>query len=540
MILAQSLGIKKLAVAYSPLVSLWFLFLFLTGAYNCHLHPGIWRAWDPSRAVLYFTRTGNYSALSGVLLAMTGCEALFANLGQLGQRAIQLPLIFIVYPSLMLAYLGQGAQLIVNGPAVIPNIFYLSIPGGTGGGIYWIGFATGLLATIIASQAMLTACFSIVSQLVHMKSFPSVKQKFPSDDYGQAYVPVVNYTLGAAIIAVVGGFGTSAHLINAYGFAVAAVMIVTTTEIALCIYFVKRLPIILGILFLGFFGFIDCLLWGSTFHKVPEGAWFSLGVGLLLATFMCMWTWWSSLIEAYDRQNRLVLNELIDEVQLDDKSEARHNLQLHGIDGLIKPLPRSEMVAVFWKPSSGNGVPHSFSHFLTKYPSCPSIIIFLSVKVLAVPSIPTEQSVIVRRVRRYPGFYTATLRQGYKDHLRLEQLNKQLMQQIEALERIASVSQQHLKEILKGLDESQKTVTHIYPSYYPAAEVHSKSIRAASGTSRWKLIWHPINLWFTCVDLSRVFLIEVLYRRLQGAFAEEDGPFDAREEVIRVVVTAIV
>ena len=512
------------------LVFVWFLFLFLTGAYNCHVYPGIWRAWDPSRAVLYFTRTGNFDALSGVLLAVTGCEALFANLGQLGQRAIQVPLICIVYPSLMLAYLGQGSQLIVNGPAVVPNIFYLSIPGGVGGAIYWIGFTTGLLATIIASQAMLTACYSIISQLVHMKSFPSVKQKYPSDDFGQSYIPVVNYLIGAAIVGVVGGFATSTHLTNAYGFAVATVMIVTTSEVALSIYFVKNKPIILAVVFFAFFGFIDCLLWGSTWHKVPEGAWFSLGVGLLLAIFMCLWTWLSSLVEAYDRDNRLVLNQLLTEVPEGDtaavKSEFQQPLILHGLDNMDKHLARSDNFAVFWKPSSGNGVPHSFSQFLTKYPSCPSVVIFLSVKILAVPSIPVDDSVVVRRVRMYPGFYTATLRQGYKDHLHLSELNMQLFNHIRSLERLAGSSEAQIKSTINYLIETKRTFTHIYPSYYPAARPIVDSIYSMDLTFGAKLLslLKPRILWWTTHDVVRGFFIEDFYRRLKGAFAEEDGP----------------
>ena len=529
LILIQSIGIKKLSLAYSPSVFLWFAFLFLTGAYNCHLHPGIWRAWDPSRAILYFVRTGNYDALAGALLAVTGCEALFANLGQLGQRAIQLPLLFVVYPSLMLAYLGQGAVLIVDGPNVISNIFYLSIPGKSGGAIYWIGFTTGLLATIIASQAMLTACFSIVSQLVHMKSFPSVSQKFPSDDYGQCYIPTINYALGVAIIAVVAGFATSSHLINAYGFAVATVMIVTTTEVALSIYYVKKKPLVLAILFLVAFGFVDCLLWGSTFHKVPIGAWFSLGFGGLLTIFMCLWTWLSSLIDNYDRDNRLTLNNLIEETTVTHNksdNEFQTPLLLQGLDNIKREMPRSNMIAIFWKPSSGNGVPHSFSHFLTKYPSCPTVVVFLSVITLAIPSIPWKDAVIVRRVRRFPGFYTATLRQGYKGTLQLDRLDEEIVHSVQLLEQDAGRSKQAVKQNQEFISNIKSTITHIYPSYYPAARILPLSLRLSTQERKSLLVslLSPRVLAWTCLDYVRAFLIEDIYRRLKGAFAEEDGP----------------
>lgn len=229
----------------------------------------------------------------------------------LQKGAIQLPLFVIVYPSLMLAYLGQGAKLITGGDKVLPNIFYLSIPGGSGSPTYWIGFVLGILATIIASQAMLSASFSIVSQLSHLRSFPSVGMKHTDEaQIGQIYIPVVNYALGIAIVGVVAGFKTSTGLTSAYGLAVMSVAFITTvsknsiaeeicldlaadvflfsflrgsfaqTEVALQIYFVKNRPWILAILFLAFFGFIDGLLWGATLRKVVLGAWFSLSVGV--------------------------------------------------------------------------------------------------------------------------------------------------------------------------------------------------------------------------------------------------------------------
>lgn len=276
LVVVQSFGIKTLSIAFSPSVAFWLAFLFITGAVNIASHPGIWRACDSSRAVLYFVRTKNYDALGGVVLAITGTEALFgkcwneqirwkmlassditvecvdkienglkfwqsplplsfsrrsACLGMLQKGASQLPLFVIVYPSLMLAYLGQGAKLIIGKDKVLPNIFYLSIPGGSGSPTYWIGFVLGILATIIASQAMLSASFSIVSQLSHLRSFPSVGMKHTDEaQIGQIYIPVVNYALGIAIVGVVAGFKTSTGLASAYGLAVISVAFITTVS----------------------------------------------------------------------------------------------------------------------------------------------------------------------------------------------------------------------------------------------------------------------------------------------------------------------
>ena len=161
---------------------------------------------------------------------------------------------------------------------------------------------------------------------------------------------------------------------------------------------------------------------------------------------------------------------------------------------------------------------------------------------LAVPTIPSHDSVVVRRVRRYPGFYTATLRQGYKDKLRLEQLNEQLVERIRSLEKLVTPSATDSNLITDYLDSAKATMTHIYPSYYPSARAPSHSLRAVEPVRGSKLaaLMSPRVLLGTSLDLVRTFLIQEVYRRLRGAFAEEDGPFDADEEIIRIVVTAIV
>ncbi|PWN89725.1 potassium transporter [Acaromyces ingoldii] len=556
LVLLQSLGVKRLAFLFSPCVLLWFLFLFITGAVNCHAYPGIWRAYDPSRAVLYFVRTGNYDALGGVLLAITGCEALFANLGQLGRRGIQIPLVLVVYPSLMLAYLGQGAKLITDGPTVLPNIFYLTIPGGQGNAVYWIGFATGLLATIIASQALLTACFSIVSQLVHMRCLPSLKQKFPSDDYGQVYIPVVNYTLGVLIIVAVGAFGSSAKLLNAYGFAVITVMLITTFEIALSIFFVKRLPWVLGLLFFVAFGFVDALLWGAVAKKVPEGAWFSLTIGAVLWLIMLLWTWGTQLVDTFDRANRVLLSDFL--VAGPDATSDQGSLLVRALDGREKPLLRNNCSTIFWRPVAAapewaNGatsspqaghdnaqavtVPHSFAHFLTMYPSTGTRTVFLARQTFAVPSIEEEKRLVVRPLvdggSFIPGFYTATLRLGYKDHVEMGPLNAALSEQMAFFEG---------KSALFSIDEACDTMTHIYPSYYPAAKPLQHSARnLGKDASKLPSVGVAAKLVVsTAVDVARQWLIEEIYRRTRAALAEEDGPFDAREQIIRVTITAVV
>jgi KUP system potassium uptake protein len=151
-----------ISLIFAPIVGLWFLALLITGAINiAHNDPGIFRAYNPAEAISFLTRTGDYSVLGGILLAITGVEALFADLGHYNRQSIQWTFSLVVYPSLVVAYLGQAAALTVH-PEWISNTFYNSIPGGSGSAIYWIVFVLATLATIIASQAMILGTFSIV------------------------------------------------------------------------------------------------------------------------------------------------------------------------------------------------------------------------------------------------------------------------------------------------------------------------------------------------------------------------------------------
>lgn len=149
-------------------------------------------------------RTGDYDLLSGIILAVTGCEALFANLGQFNATSIRISFCTITYPALLLAYLGQGARLIHDGDAVISNVFYSTIPGASNGPLFWIVYVFAIFATLIASQALITATFSLVQQLVNMKSLPPLSLVYTSEKIqGQVYIPMVNWLREYSIHAVV-------------------------------------------------------------------------------------------------------------------------------------------------------------------------------------------------------------------------------------------------------------------------------------------------------------------------------------------------
>lgn len=158
----QQFGTKYISLLFAPIVGLWFAALFITGLINIFTNdPGIFRAYNPAEAINYLVRTKDLTILGGVFLAVTGSEALFADLGHYNRQSIQWTFTFAVYPSLVIAYLGQAAALEVH-PEWISNTFYNTIPCGPGSPLYWIVFVLATLATVIASQAMILGAFSIV------------------------------------------------------------------------------------------------------------------------------------------------------------------------------------------------------------------------------------------------------------------------------------------------------------------------------------------------------------------------------------------
>ncbi|CAE6360553.1 unnamed protein product [Rhizoctonia solani] len=533
-----------------PVTMIWFLLLAATGIVNIIQYPGIFRAFDPSRAVLLFVRTKNYDMLAGVLLAVTGCEALFANLGQFNATSIRLSFIFITYPSLVLAYLGQGARLIADGEEVFSNVFYKTIPGPTGGPLYWIMFLFAILATLIASQAMITAAFSLTQQLINLRSFPPLLMKYTSETIqGQVYVPAVNWALGIGCIVIVAAFKDLAALTNAYRFAVSTVMFVTTTLITIQIPLVKRKPVVLGITFLIFFGFIDGLFWGASLKKVPHGAWVPLMIGCVLMSIMWFWTWAKGLEDEFDGANRRNLRHFImlhsvgsedkippvfvspysqistenheitfvdEQAAMEDEPEnEERGLYLLADSKEKRLLPRVETTAVFHKLSAGRGVPHAFYAFLRQWPALPRVVIFLSVRIMPTARIPSEDRYTVTRVRSLPGFYGVTYFKGFRDDF---QVNiDDVIEKLYDLELRAAGSGP-----AEALRAASKVTTHIVPSYY----VVSRPVSAG----------HLSPL----IDWIRAMLVEGVYRRMSTMFPETANWLGSADEIIRVGVNAVI
>ncbi|KAG7530995.1 hypothetical protein FFLO_04666 [Filobasidium floriforme] len=548
--LGQRFGTAKLSIVFAPLTFLWFALIGISGIINVASQPSILRAFDPSRAIMFFVRTKNYDALAGVLLALTGCEAIFANLGQFTASSIRISFVCLVYPALIFQYLGQGARIITDG-TVMANPFYLSIPGGPNGGLWWITWVMGVIASLIASQAMITATFTLVNQLIGMGAFPSIRINHTSIlTAGQVYVPAINWLLMIGTIATVAGFGSSFALTLAYGFAVATVMFITTTLLAFHIPLIKGYHWSLGVLFFLFFGFLDALFWGAALRKVPEGAWFPLALGSVLCIFMVFWTWGQELERIFDTTHSRKLNSVVfnDTTVSDIKSETTtkepisevHEVE-HGLpvlenvggsvqlqdriacdshgdfyikkpDGTMFQLARTTTTAIFYKPSGGQGVPHAFSTFLHQVPALPRIIIFLSTWTVARPHVELADRYFVTKARSLDGFYGVTMKRGYLDRISPE--IEHILGQIQTIEAIFSPVD--VEKRLARIAEASKTVTHINSSYRLISRHQNNGI----------------------VDWVRRALIEELYDRCRVMFPDESSSPESLEETLHLKVIA--
>ncbi|KAF8343268.1 potassium transporter [Amanita rubescens] len=548
--LLQQFGTYRISFLFAPIAFLWFLSISIIGIYNITFYPGILRAFDPSRAVMLFVRTKRYDYLMGVILALTGCEATFANLGQFNATSIRIAFSFVVYPSVLLSYMGQGSQLIVNGEKTLPNPFWNTIPGQTNGPIFWCVYVVCMLALLndidrlVASQSMISATSSLFQQVINMKSFPPLQMICTSDVFqGQVYIPAVNWVLMTLTIVVVAAFGDSQKLTNAYGFSVATVMFSTSILLAVSMYYVKLWHWTVSVMFVVFFGFFDGLLWGAALRKVPEGAWVPLMIGIILGSSMLLWTWGKRLEDRFDGANRQSIARFIQEdngidkqTTLDDSSAAELINQVPGLSYLApqkrtdfadlkgseieekRELVRISACAIFYKFSRGPGVPHTFVAFIRKWPSLPRVVVFLSVCVLPVARVPLEGRYVVKKVRSIEGIYGVTYYLGFRDEFHIEHdalANKVCASELQSDPNVSPSWLAEIKTLIQG-------TTHMVPHYHVVSRKTHEGVISAVGA------------------FIRKWLLEDVYRRIATMFPDTANWLTPADEIMQVGITAFV
>jgi KUP system potassium uptake protein len=284
----QSHGSARVGQLFGPVMAAWFLMLALSGLVHVLARPEVLAALDPRHAVGFLAHNPGHGALAvlgSAFLALTGGEALYADLGHFGRRAIRIDWFTIVMPALVLNYLGQAA-LVLNDPAAAATPFFGLFPGP----LLYPAVVLATAATVIASQAVISGAFALVQQAIQLGAVPRLEVRQTSEEtVGQVYLPAINWLLAAAVLALVLGFRSSAALANAYGIAVAGDMLVTTllmVVVARGHWGVSR-PLIAAVA--APFLLLDLAFVAGNLHKIPYGGWFPLLVGAVMLSMMLIW-----------------------------------------------------------------------------------------------------------------------------------------------------------------------------------------------------------------------------------------------------------
>jgi len=387
--LIQRHGTGVVGLLFGPVCALWFAAIGAAGAWNIARSPAILAALDPRHAVHFVTAHGyaSFLVLGSVLLAFTGAEALYADMGHFGKRAIRAAWFGLVAPALVLNYFGQGALLMAN-PKALENPFYLAFPS-------WALYPMVVLATaatVIASQATISGAYSMTQQAIQLGYLPRMAVRHTSETtMGQIYVPAVNWTLLVVVALAVIGFGSSDKLASAYGVAVMGTMLVTS----FLTFFVIRgrwgYPLWLCVLGTGFFLLVDLAFFASAMHKVLEGGWFPLLMGAFV--FLVMVTW---------KRGREILLERLRSAAWPLGSFLRSLF--------VSPPHRVQGTAVFLT-SAPDATPHALMHSLKHYKVLHERNVFLTVEFEDVPWVAPEERVVCEplgndcwRVRARYGF----------------------------------------------------------------------------------------------------------------------------------------
>ena len=302
----QKRGSGRVGRWFGPIMLLWFVVLAIAGLVQIVKQPMILAALDPRHAIAYMGRADGWVAftvLGSVFLALTGGEALYADMGHFGRRPIRIDWFLVVMPALILNYLGQGA-LVLARPDAAERPFFMLFDGG------WLVpiVVLSTMATVIASQAVISGAFALAQQAIHLGVLPRLLVcQTSNESAGQVYVPQVNAVLAIAVLGLVAGFRSSDALANAYGIAVAGDMLVTTLLVATVARGVWHWPWTALLPALGLFLVLDLTFVSANVHKIPAGGWFPLLIGVTLLTMMLCWRHGSRVMSAKLNERSLEL-----------------------------------------------------------------------------------------------------------------------------------------------------------------------------------------------------------------------------------------
>jgi KUP system potassium uptake protein len=396
--LIQSHGTSKVGAFFGPVTSIWFVCIGAAGAVHIVDNPAVLRALLPNYAVdflLAYPALG-FFVLGAVFLALTGGEALYADMGHFGRRPIRIAWLCLVFPALLLNYFGQAAYVLAH-PEAIQNPFYRMLP-------EWallpmVGLAT--CATVIASQAVISGAFSVTRQAIQLGYVPRLEIQYTSErSMGQVYVPFVNWVLFVAVVLLVLGFQSSDSLANAYGIAVAATMVIECLLAMVVARLIWRWSLLMVIVVIGSMLLVDLVFLASNAAKFLSGGWFPLLIGS--SVFVMLMTW---------KRGRLLMFRRLSEQGIPLKPF---------LESLDAHPPQKVTGTAIFMTSNADQVPHALLHNLKHNKVLHEKTVFLTIVPHDVPFVPPEDRVQFERLVN--GFYKLEAWYGFKEQPDIDEI----------------------------------------------------------------------------------------------------------------------
>jgi len=388
----QSYGTARVAAFFGPIMCVWFAVIAVAAISPIMQQPQIFYALNPLHAISFMLNHGiiGFVTLGAVFLAVTGAEALYADLGHFGKRPIRTAWLFVILPSLVLNYLGQGAVVLAD-PKAMENPFFRLFPQG------WIlvtAVAVATVATVIASQSVITGAYSLTRQAIQLGLFPRFEVRHTSEAHsGQIYMPRVNLMLCVAVMLLVMLFRSSSALASAYGIAVTGTMVVTALMGFVVIWKVWRWSPIAAAALIAPFLFIDLTFFSANLLKVVEGGWVPLALGAVMIIIMVTWQRGSRLLFEKSRKLEFPLADLVAMLER-------------------KPPQRVPGTAVFLT-SDPVYAPTALMHSLKHYKVLHEKNVILTIETATTPRINSDERVKLEQIS--PNFSRVTLRFGFME-----------------------------------------------------------------------------------------------------------------------------
>jgi KUP system potassium uptake protein len=389
----QSRGTAKVGALFGPIMLVYFVTLAALGLMHIVRDPAVLKALNPWYALEFFSGNGllAFLALGSVVLAVTGAEALYADMGHFGRGPIRLSWMTFVLPALMLNYLGQGAMLLALDPAralhVVRNPFFFLAPDSLR--LPLVILAT--MATVIASQAVISGAFSVTQQAIQLGFIPRLRITHTSASAaGQIYIPVINWALMVMVILLVLAFQSSSNLAAAYGIAVTGAMLIDTVLIGVVLYSLWKWNRIAAGLIVAIFFIVDFAYFSANMTKIPDGGWVPLLIGFIAFTLLTTWAKGRKLM--IER-----MNEASMPVSIFIKSAAHSATRVPGTAVFMTTAP--------------DGVPHALLHNLKHNKVLHDRIVLLTVRIEDVPFV--EPEVQTKMDDLGEGFYRLIVRYGF-------------------------------------------------------------------------------------------------------------------------------